>query len=256
MTSGEIDGRALAAEALGAALLVAGVVGSGIMAERLTQDAALTLLCNTLATGALLAALILAFAPRSGAHFNPAVTFAFLLRGRIGARTAIFYGIAQIAGAILGAWLAHAMFGVPIFALGAHARTGWGQWLAEAVATFGLLTVAFGAEGSVAWAVGLYITAAYWFTASTSFANPAVTLARALTPSYSGIRPIDAPTFVAAQLIGATLAAAVGSYLFPTPRPSPAGREGASDERDDRRGWWRDASPGGAADSRSPHNAA
>lgn len=255
MRSDGIDGRALAAESLGSALLVAGVVGSGIMAERLTQDAALALLCNTIATGALLVALILALRRSSGAHFNPAVTLALLIRGQIGARTAAFYWIAQVAGAVLGTWLAHAMFGMPVFALGTHARGGPGQWLAEIVATFGLLIAIFGAEEFVAWAVGLYIAAAYWFTASTSFANPAVTIARALTPSFSGIRPSDAPAFVAAQIAGALLAAAVGAYLFPTRRPSPLGAR-ANDEMAGRPGSSRDASPGDGADSRSRRSAA
>lgn len=218
MKSAGIDPRALAAEALGTAFLVAGVVGSGIMAQRLTQDGALALLCNTIPTGALLMVLILIFGPVSKAHFNPAVTFAFALRGDIGVAKAFAYAIAQIAGGIAGTWTAHLMFGVKVFALGATARSGAGQWLAEGVATFGLLLTIFGCvarkDESVAYAVGLYIAAAYWFTASTSFANPAVTIARALTPSFAGIRPQDVPAFIGAQIAGALLATVVGAYLF------------------------------------------
>ena len=212
--------RRLSAEALGTALLLATVVGSGIMAERLTQDAALALLCNTLATGAMLFVLIVLFAGVSGAHFNPAVTLVRFLNGAIPFRMAAAYGLAQIAGGIAGVWLAHAMFGEALFALGVKVRSGFGQDLSEGVATFGLILTVAGATGrareTVAAAVGLYIVAAYWFTASTSFANPAVTLARALTPSFAGIRPADAPAFIAVQFAGALLAWIVAGFLFPS----------------------------------------
>jgi glycerol uptake facilitator-like aquaporin len=211
--------RRLAAEALGTALLLVAVVGSGIMAERLTHNIALALLCNTVATAAALFVLIAVFAPVSGAYFNPAVTMTAALNRATAPSAAFAYGLAQILGAVAGVWLAHAMFGETIFALGVKARSGFGQWLSEAVATFGLvLTIAGTARRkleSVAASVALYIAAAYWFTASTSFANPAVTLARALTPTFSGIRPIDAPAFIAAQIAGALLAWATGKYLFP-----------------------------------------
>lgn len=214
--------RRLVAEALGTLLLVAGVVGSGIMAQRLTQDVALALLCNAIATGALLTVLILIFAPVSGAHFNPAVTLALCARGEIAVRDAALYAAAQIAGGVAGTLLAHAMFALPLLAVGTTARSGGGPWLAEAVATFGLLLTIFGCRSGgyrvVAGAVGLYITAAYWFTASTSFANPAVTLARALTPTFAGIRPADAPLFIAVQLAAALLAAAFARWLFGPPQ--------------------------------------
>jgi glycerol uptake facilitator-like aquaporin len=210
--------RRLAAEALGTGLLVAAVVGSGIMAERLTDDVALALLGNTLATGAALVVLINMFGPISGAQFNPAVTLAGLLRGQIGTMAALAYIVVQILGGAMGTFVAHAMFEEPLVALSTQVRTGTGQWLAEGVATAGLLlTIAAGmrfARASVPWLVGLYITAAYWFTASTSFANPAVTLARTLTDSFSGIRPVDAPAFIAAQLVGALLATALAGWLF------------------------------------------
>ena len=199
-------------------LLVAGVVGSGIMAQRLTHDGALTLLCNTLATGALLTVLILIFTPLSGAQFNPAVTLALLLRGEIAALRALLVVAAQIVGGITGTFLAHLMFAIPVLATGTTVRTGPAQWLAEAVATSGLLLTIFGCRGQgarvVAPAVGLYIAAAYWFTSSTSFANPAVTLARALTPSFAGIRPGDAPGFVLAQCFAALVVAPAAKWLF------------------------------------------
>jgi glycerol uptake facilitator-like aquaporin len=208
----------LVAEALGAAFLLAAVVGSGIMATRLTQDVGLALLCNTIATAAMLFVLIAIFAPVSGAHFNPAVTLVTLLNRAIPARTALLYVCAQLIGAIAGVWLAHAMFGETVFTWGIKARSGFAQNLSEGVATFGLvLTIAGTSERkreTVAAAVALYIAGAYWFTASTSFANPAVTLARALTPSFAGIRPIDTPAFVAAQLAGAVLAVFVARFLF------------------------------------------
>ena len=210
--------RRLAAEALGTALLLAAVVGSGIMAQRLTQDVALALLCNTVATAAILFVLIAIIAPVSGAHFNPAVTMVSLLNRTMPPAAAIFYVAAQLAGAVAGVWLAHAMFGEALFAWGVKARSGFGQILSEGVATFGLVLTIAGVSGrereTVAGAVGLYIGAAYWFTASTSFANPAVTFARALTPSFAGIRPSDAPAFMAAQAAGAVLAWIAGRYLF------------------------------------------
>jgi glycerol uptake facilitator-like aquaporin len=223
MTLAAVDRvRRLAAEALGTALLVAGVVGSGIMAQGLTHDAAVALLCNAVATGALLAVLILIFAPLSGAHFNPAVTLALFARGEIAIADALLYAAAQFVGGAGGTLLAHAMFALPIFAVGVTARGDAGQWLAEGVATFGLLLTIFGcrADGhrAVAAAAGLYITAAYWFTASTSFANPAVTLARALTPTFAGIRPTDVPMFIVVQLAVAVLVAFFARWLFGAPR--------------------------------------
>jgi glycerol uptake facilitator-like aquaporin len=216
--------RPLVAEALGTLLLVAGVVGSGIMAQRLTHDVALELLCNTLATGALLTVLILIFAPISGAQFNPAVTLALKLRGEISAKRALFFVIAQLSGGVAGTLLAHLMFALPVLATGTTVRTGLAQWLAELVATAGLLLTIFGCRGQgprvVAPAVGLYISAAYWFTSSTSFANPAVTLARALTPSFAGIRPYDVPGFVLAQCLAALLVVPVANWLFAKPQPS------------------------------------
>jgi glycerol uptake facilitator-like aquaporin len=202
--------RRLAAEAAGTAFLVIAVVGSGIMAERLTADAALALLCNAVATGAALAVLIAVLGPVSGAHLNPAVTLVAALRRALPPRDAAFYVLAQVAGGIVGTLLAHAMFELPLVALSQQARTGGGQWLAEGLATFGLVAVILIGGGSrrdaLPWLVGLYITGAYWFTASTSFANPAVTLARTLTDTFSGIRPLDAPGFIAAQSAGALLA--------------------------------------------------
>ncbi len=216
--------KALAAEALGTALLLATVVGSGIMAERLTSDMALALLCNTLAAGAILFVLIVLFAPLSGAHFNPAVTLASVLRREISTPRALTYIGVQIICAILGVWLAHLMFEAPVFMLGVKVRTGMGQWLAEFVATFGLVLLIAGAGKrsieTIAAAVGLYISAAYWFTASTSFANPAVTLARALTPTFAGIRPVDAPAFIAAEIAGALAAVVVAAFLFPPQKPA------------------------------------
>lgn len=211
--------RRLAAEALGAALLLAAVVGSGIMAERLAGgNDAIALLGNTLATGAILVVLILALGPVSGAHFNPAVTLCFAARREIAPRDAAFYAAAQTAGALLGVMLAHVMFGEPPLTAGVKARAGWGQWIGEAVAAFGLLAAILGCRKArpeaVPWAVGLFISAGYWFTSSTSFANPAVTLARAFTDSFSGIRLVDAPAFIAAQFAGALLAAAVFAWLY------------------------------------------
>lgn len=214
--------RRLTAEALGTGLLVATVIGSGIMAETLTKDVALQLLCNTLPTGAILVVLITILGPISGAHFNPAVTLAFTANRSFAASDAVPYIIAQIAGGIGGAILAHAMFELPLVAFSLKARTGWSQWLAEAVATFGLLATILGglrfSTSSIPWLVGLYITAAYWFTASTSFANPAVAIARSFSNTFSGIRPIDLPGFIIAQLIGAALGAIVFSWLLQSKR--------------------------------------
>src|SRR5215471_3870126 len=210
--------RRLLAETLGTCLLLAAVVGSGIMAESLTDNAALELFCNTVATGAILFVIIILCAPLSGAHFNPAVTLVSVARGSMSVGSGLAYVLAQLIGAVAGVWLAHAMFGDPVFALGVKARTGVSQWLSEAVATFGLLlTIAGTADRSretIAASVALYIVAAYWFTASTSFANPAVTLARSLTPTFSGIAPSDAPAFVAAQLLGALAAWQCAAILF------------------------------------------
>lgn len=214
--------RRVAAEALGTALLVATVVGSGIMADRLTDDVALALLGNTLPTGAILVVLITILGPISGAHFNPAVTLVFALRGEIAARDAGGYVIAQIAGGLAGTLLAHAMFELPIFEVGTTVRTGAGQWIAEGVAAFGLVfTILAGLRSrpdSIPWLVGLYITAAYWFTASTSFANPAVAIARAFSDTFAGIRPVDLPGFILAELAGALIAMVVARWLLAEPR--------------------------------------
>jgi len=213
-----------AAEALGTGLLVATVVGSGIMAESLTQDVALALLGNTLPTGAILVVLITIFGPISGAHFNPAVTLAFLLRSEITVGLAVAYCAVQIAGGILGTLMAHAMFEQALFQVSTTERSGVGQWLAEGVATFGLVTtILLGLRArpdAIPWLVGLYITAAYWFTASTSFANPAVAIARSLTDTFSGIRPWDMPLFIVAQLIGAVVAVLVARKLFADETPA------------------------------------
>jgi len=218
--------RRLAAEALGTALLVATVVGSGIMAESLTKDVALALLGNTLPTGAILVVLITILGPISGAHFNPAVSLIFALRRDLTPRDALSYIAAQIAGGIVGTMLAHAMFALPLLDASMKARTGGAQWLAEGVAAFGLVaTILAGLRferSAVPWLVGLYITAAYWFTSSTSFANPAVAIARSMTNSFSGIRAFDLPGFIAAELCGALAALMLMSWLL---RP---GGEGAS----------------------------
>jgi glycerol uptake facilitator-like aquaporin len=204
-------GKRLAAEALGTAFLLAVVVGSGIMGERLAQgNAAIVLLANSLATGCALAALILTFAPLSGAHFNPAVTLGAAASGELAWRDAAAYIGAQVPAAFAGVAAAHLMFGEAIFCASTKVRTGASQWWSEALATFGLLMVIRGCAGERAVAapiaVAAYITAAYWFTASTSFANPAVTLARAASDTFAGIRPADAPAFIAAQLVGACAA--------------------------------------------------
>ena len=206
-------------EALGTAFLLATVIGSGIMAQRLSGgNDALALLCNTLPTGAILAVLILILGPVSGAHLNPAVSLAFAFRGRISWPMAGIYLLAQLSGAVVGVWAAHLMFELPVWQFSTHVRTGPGQWLAEAVATFGLLLTIFGcvarAPQAVAYAVGLYITAAYWFTASTSFANPAVTLARALSDTFAGIAPAGVAAFIGAQMAGMGAAALLGRWLW------------------------------------------
>ena len=219
---GDLRRRAIA-EALGTGLLLAAVVGSGIMAQRLAGgNIALALLCNTIATGAVLTVLILIFAPLSGAHFNPVVSAAFAIRRDLAWTDAVLYIAAQVAGGVVGVWVAHLMFDLPPLQLSQTVRTGPGQWLSEAVATFGLLLTIFGglasAPASVPYAVGLYITAAYWFTASTSFANPAVTVARSLSNTFAGIAPADVPAFLAAQAIGAAAAVIVSGWLW---RKSP-----------------------------------
>jgi glycerol uptake facilitator-like aquaporin len=206
------------AEALGTALLVTTVVGSGIMAESLTKDVALALLGNTLATGAILVVLISMLGPISGAHFNPAVTLIFALKRDLAPRQALLYVAAQIVGGIAGTMLAHAMFALPLLDASLKTRTGGAQWLAEGVAAFGLVaTILAGIKfnrASIPWLVGLYITAAYWFTSSTSFANPAVAIARAMTNTFSGIRPVDLPGFIAAELCGAVVALMLMSWLL------------------------------------------
>lgn len=210
--------RRLAGEGLGTALLLATVVGSGIMAERLTADVALALLCNTIPTGAILFVLITVLGPVSGGHFNPAVSLVAALRRELPWREAMLYGLAQVLGGVAGMLMAHAMFELPLWQWGSQMRSGGGQWLSEGMATFGLvLVILLGMRlraTAVPALVGLYITAAYWFTASTSFANPAVTLARALTESFSGIRPVDAPGFILAQIAGALLALGLAGWLL------------------------------------------
>ncbi|WJR81578.1 MIP/aquaporin family protein [Bradyrhizobium sp. NP1] len=219
--------RAIVAEWLGTALLLAAVVGSGIMAQRLAGgNSALALLCNTIPTGAILVVLILVFGPISGAHFNPAVTVALALRGEFSWSAVAIYIVAQLAGAIAGVWAAHLMFELPLWQFSATARTGPGQWLAEGIATFGLLLTIVGCANrtpaAIPYAVGLYITSAYWFTASTSFANPAVTVARSLSDTFAGIAPAGIPGFVAAQFAGAGLAAALAAWLW-AEKVKPAG---------------------------------
>jgi glycerol uptake facilitator-like aquaporin len=215
--------RRIAAEFLGTALLLATVIGSGIMAAKLAGgNSALALLCNTIPTGAILAVLILIFGPVSGAHLNPVVTLAFVFRRELPAAIAFPYVAAQISGAIVGAWLAHLMFELPMLQVASTARVGAGQWIAEAIATFGLLLTIFGCLASVRdaipYAVGLYITAAYWFTASTSFANPAVTVARSLSDTFAGIAPSGVVAFILAQLAGAIAATLLAAWLWPQPQ--------------------------------------
>ena len=210
--------RRIAAEALGTGFLVATVVGSGIMAETLTKDTGLALLGNTLPTGAILVVLITILGPISGAHFNPAVTLVFALKRDLRPQETGLYMLAQIIGGIAGTFAAHLMFGLPMLETSLKVRTGGAQWFAEWVATFGLVvTILAGlrfARASLPWLVGLYITAAYWFTVSTSFANPAVAIARSLTNTFSGIRPVDLPGFVVAQLLGAVCGLWLASWLL------------------------------------------
>jgi glycerol uptake facilitator-like aquaporin len=213
--------RRAVAEALGTAFLLAAVVGSGIMGERLAGgNVAIALLANTLATGAVLVALILTFGPISGAHFNPAVTLADASQGGLAWSEATVYIAAQIAGAFGGVAVAHLMFGEPVFSASRHVRAGGPQLFSEFVATFGLLSIIWGCarlrSSAVPFAVGAYITAAYWFTSSTSFANPAVTLARAASDTFAGIRPADAPGFIVAQLAGAVAATLLFRWLAPS----------------------------------------
>jgi glycerol uptake facilitator-like aquaporin len=211
--------RRLAAEALGTGLLVATVVGSGIMAAKLAGgNIAIALLGNTIPTGAILFVLITILGPISGAHFNPAVSLVMAWRGDLQLPALFGYCIAQIVGGCLGTFAAHAMFDLPLWQLSATARTGGAQWFAEFVASFGLLVTILGCvkfrADAVPTAVGLYITAAYWFTASTSFANPAVTIARALTNTFAGIHPVHVTAFIVAQIVGALAGAALGAWLF------------------------------------------
>lgn len=217
--------RRLAAEGLGTALLVAAVVGSGIMAAKLAGgNGAVALLCNTIATGAILVVIITIFAPVSGAHFNPAVSLVAAMRGDLERGAALAYILVQVAGGCLGALFAHLMFGLDPLQISTTARSGLPQWFAEFIATFGLLLTILGCvrfrPEAIAVAVGLYITSAYWFTASTSFANPAVTIARSLSNTYAGIAPADVPAFITAQLIGAVTASFLAAWLF----AEPAGR--------------------------------
>jgi glycerol uptake facilitator-like aquaporin len=212
--------RCAAAEGLGTGLLLATVIGSGIMAAKLSDgNGALALLCNTLPTGAILVVLIQMFGPVSGAHFNPAVSVAFALRRELSWNVTILYIICQVIGAVLGAWLAHLMFELPVWQVSTHVRTGTGQWLAEGVATFGLILSILGclscAPASVPYVVGLYITAAYWFTASTSFANPAVTVARSLSNTFAGIAPSGVLAFIVAQMAGALIGVGLGGWIWP-----------------------------------------
>jgi glycerol uptake facilitator-like aquaporin len=215
-------GRQIVSEWLGTTFLLAAVVGSGIMAQKLAGgNPALALLCNTIPTGAILVVLILIFGPISGAHFNPAVTLAFVSRGQLAWTVAAIYIAAQIVGGIAGVWSAHLMFELPLWQLSLTQRTGAGQWIAEGVATFGLVLTIFGCAvrtpGAVPYAVGLYITSAYWFTASTSFANPAVTIARSLSDTFAGIAPAGIFAFIAAQLIGAAVAVMLSNWLWKQP---------------------------------------
>jgi glycerol uptake facilitator-like aquaporin len=216
--------RRTVAECLGTAYLLAAVVGSGIMAHRLAGgNDALALLCNTLPTGAILTVLILTFGPLSGAHFNPAVSLAFALRREMTWRDAAHFIVAQIVGGIIGVWAAHLMFELPVWQVSLQARTGAGQWLAEFVATFGLLLTILGCAArnasAIPYAVGLYITAAYWFTASTSFANPAVTIARSLSDTFAGIAPSGVGSFIAAQFAGMLAAVLLARWFWTSNRP-------------------------------------
>jgi len=216
--------RRLLAEGLGSTLLAATVVGSGVMAERLSGgNTGIALLANTAATVAVLAALIALLGPISGAHFNPAVSVIEAKCGRLSWVDAGLYSAIQTLGCCAGAWLAHLMFELPLWQLSAHVRTGPAQWVAEGVATFGLLLVVIGHRRSedAPWMVAAWIGAAYWFTASTSFANPAITVARSLTNTFSGIRPVDVPFFILAQFVGALAALVVARVLFPARQAKP-----------------------------------
>lgn len=220
MTDRATPTRRFTAEVLGTAFLLAAVVGSGIMAERLAGgNVAIALLCNTIPTGAILFVLITMLGPISGAHFNPAVTAAFALRGEITPREAMMFLLAQVAGGIIGVFAAHMMFDEAVLQLSVKARTGPSQWFSETIATFGLVTTIFltlrARPEAVATSVALYITAAYWFTASTSFANPAVSIARGFTDTFAGIDPAHVPAFVLAQLVGAVAAVRVCGALLP-----------------------------------------
>jgi glycerol uptake facilitator-like aquaporin len=216
--------RRLAAEGIGSFFLFATVIGSGIMAENLSRgNDAVALLGNTIATGAILFVLIAMLGPISGAHFNPAVSLVSALRRELRARDALLYAVVQLVLGIAGAWAAHLMFDLPTLQLSAKARTGLGQWTGEAIATFGLILTILGTvrlrSALVPASVALYIVAAYWFTSSTSFANPAITVARSLSDSFAGIAARDVPAFIAAQLAGALAAAALAAYLFPRSNP-------------------------------------
>jgi glycerol uptake facilitator-like aquaporin len=240
--------RRLAAEGIATAFLLAAVVGSGIMGERLAAgNVAIALLANTIATGAALIALILTFGPISGAHMNPAVSAAEAWLGRIRRRDAALYAFVQISGAFFGVIAAHVMFQEPLLSASTHARSGFAQMFSEFVATFGLLAVIQGcarrSPAAVPFAVGAYIMAAYWFTASTSFANPAVTLARAATNTFAGIRPADVPGFLAAQALGAIAATALFRWLDPPAAESAGTERTASEVKDDRRTHVRRAVP-------------
>ena len=210
--------RRLGAEFLGTALLVAAVVGSGIMAAGLAKDPGVALLANTIATGAMLVVLITILGPVSGAHFNPAVTLVFTLKGEMAMKEALPYAAAQTAGGICGAIIAHGMFALPLLQSSETTRSGGAQWFAEFIASIGLIAAILGgarfSAAAVPWLVGLYITAAYWFTASTSFANPAVAIARAFTNTYAGIRPVDVPAFAIAEIAGALAGRAVMRWLL------------------------------------------
>ena len=212
--------RRLLAEGIGSATLAAAVIGSGIAAERLTDDNAVALIANTGATIAALAVLIALLGPLSGAHFNPAVSFVISLCRRLSWRDCAAYTIVQVAGCCLGAVLAHAMFELPLLQFSTQARAGMGQWMAEVIATLGLLLVVLGHRRNedVPWLVAGWIGAAYWFTSSTSFANPAITVARSLTDTFAGIRPADIPAFIGAQIAGALLALLMSRVLFPNDR--------------------------------------
>ena len=223
--------RPIVAEGLGSFLLFATVIGSGVMGETLAHgNVAVALLGNTIATGAMLFVLITMLGPISGAHFNPAVTLVFRLLGALDTRQALGHVAAQLGGGLLGVWTAHAMFDLPILELSSKIRTGPGQWTGETVATFGLVLTILGTlrhrPQAVPAAVALYITAAYWFTSSTSFANPAITLARSLSDTFAGIAPADAPAFIACQFAGALLALAAARLLFP---PSDLAKDALAD---------------------------